>query len=69
MSATVSQILDSYDPKSPLAEAWTIPGPWYTDPGVAQLERRGVFGRTWQMVARADQVEEPGQFVTADVAG
>jgi len=69
MSATVSQILDSYDPRSPLAEAWTIPGPWYTDPNVAQLERRGVFGSTWQMVARADQVGEPGQFVTADVAG
>ena len=69
MSATVSQILDSYDPRSPLAEAWTIPGPWYTDPQVAALERRGVFGKTWQMVARADQVKEPGQFVTADIAG
>ncbi len=69
MSATVAQILATYDPRSPLAEAWTIAGPWYTDPGIAQLERRGVFGATWQMVARADQVEEPGQFVTADIAG
>lgn len=69
MHDEVAEILDSYDPRAPLAEAWTIPGPWYTDPRVAGLERRGVFGRTWQLVARADQVREPGQYVTADVAG
>jgi choline monooxygenase len=28
-----------------------------------------VWSRTWQMVARLDQLREPGQYVTADVAG
>jgi len=69
MHGDVSEILDSYDPAAPLSEAWTIPGPWYTDARVAMLERRGVFGRTWQVIARTDQVKEPGQFVTADIAG
>jgi choline monooxygenase len=69
MEKTLPEILDAYDPTSAIAEAWTIPGPWYTDTRVAELERRAVFGRTWQAVARTDQVREPGQYVTADVAG
>jgi phenylpropionate dioxygenase-like ring-hydroxylating dioxygenase large terminal subunit len=69
MNGSLSQILDAYDPKAPLELAFTIPGPWYTDPGVAELERRAVFGRTWQVLARTDQLENPGQFVTAEIAG
>jgi choline monooxygenase len=66
---SVEQILASYDDKAPLSEASTIPGPWYVDPRIAELEARTVFSNNWQMVGRADQVEEPGQFVTATVAG
>jgi choline monooxygenase len=65
----IESIVDSYDPTSPLDQAWTIPASWYVDPRVAALERETVFSRTWQMIGRADQVAEPGQFVTADVAG
>ena len=39
------------------------------DERVAPLERQFVFGGTWQVVARADQVQEPGQFVTTQLAG
>jgi choline monooxygenase len=69
MQSSLSHVLDAYDPHAPLAEAWTIPGPWYTDARILELERRGVFGRAWQVVGRAAQLAEPGQFVTADVAG
>ena len=31
--------------------------------------RKAVFGGTWQMVGRAEQVAEPGSFLTAEVAG
>jgi choline monooxygenase len=62
-------ILATYDASAPLAEASTIPAPWYVDPRVAQLERTAVFSKTWQMIGRADQVERPGQFVTTNVAG
>jgi choline monooxygenase len=66
---TVHSILATYDSSAPLAEASTIPAPWYVDSRIAQLETRAVFSKTWQMVGRVEQVERPGQFVTANVAG
>src|ERR1700694_4256074 len=65
---TVEQILESYDDAAPLTEASTIPAPWYVDPRIAELERHTVFSRTWQVRGRVDQVEKPGQVVTATVA-
>jgi choline monooxygenase len=69
MSDSLSEILGSYDAKASLENAWTIPAPYYVDPRVTELERRTVFSRTWQMAARVDQLAEPGQFVTAELAG
>ena len=39
------------------------------DARIAELEAQTVFSKTWQMVGRVEQVEKPGQFVTASVAG
>src|SRR5262249_38727 len=36
---------------------------------IASLESRGVFGGSWQMVGRADQAAEPGQYFTDELAG
>ena len=69
MKASVREIIESYNPHASLAEAWTIPAPWYVDPRVWGLERRTVFSRSWQMVGCADQVRESGQYVTGDLAG
>src|SRR5262249_12712772 len=33
------------------------------------LERERVFGNCWQLVARGEQLEHPGDFVTTEVAG
>jgi choline monooxygenase len=66
---SLQEIVASYDDKAPLSEASTIPAPWYVDPRIAELEAKTVFSKTWQMVGRADQVEKPGQFVTASIAG
>src|SRR5258708_39791349 len=68
-STSIEQIVASYDDAAPLAEASTIPAPWYVDARIAELERQTVFSRTWQVMGRVDQVEMPGQFVTATVAG
>jgi choline monooxygenase len=65
----MEKILASYDANAPLAEASTIPAPWYVDSRIADLEAGAVFSKTWQMVGRVEQVERPGQFVTANVAG
>ena len=69
MERTVQDILASYSASSSLAEAYTIPAPWYTDNGIAELERQNVFSRTWQQVGRAEQVAKPGQYITTTVAG
>jgi choline monooxygenase len=68
-SHSLENILAAYDANAALAEASTIPAPWYTDSRIGQLEAKAVFGKTWQMVGRSAQVERPGQFVTANVAG
>ncbi|HEV2644544.1 MAG TPA: aromatic ring-hydroxylating dioxygenase subunit alpha [Candidatus Elarobacter sp.] len=52
-----------------IASASTIPARLYTDPVYLELERERVFGRTWQLVGRAEQVAQTGQFFTADIAG
>ncbi|OLB22642.1 MAG: hypothetical protein AUH15_05790 [Acidobacteriales bacterium 13_2_20CM_55_8] len=69
MPESLEQILASYNERASLAEASTIPAPWYVDARIAKLESKTVFSKSWLMVGRADQVERPGQFVTANVAG
>jgi choline monooxygenase len=69
MERPLEQILAEYDDSAPLSQAWTIPGSWYTDLRLAELERRMVFGRTWQMVGRTQRVAEPGQYLTVEVGG
>jgi len=69
MSQSLQQILSSYDDRAPLSEAFTIPAPWYVDSRIANLEAQTVFSKAWQLVGRIDQVEKPGQYVSATVAG
>lgn len=69
MTTPIAELLDSYDPNLPLAEASTIPSSWYIDERILALERRTTFARSWQLAARVDQVREPGQYVTCEIAG
>jgi choline monooxygenase len=62
-------ILDQYDPSLPLDLASTIPGSWYVDQNLYDLELKTVFSNTWQLAARVDQVQRPGQYVTTDIGG
>src|SRR5262245_11252554 len=34
-----------------------------------ELERRTVFSRSWQLVGRVDQLRNPGQYITLELAG
>jgi choline monooxygenase len=61
-------IINSYDPSTPLERASTIPASWYTDERVFQLEQRTVFSRSWQVAARVDQLQKPGDYVTTEIA-
>jgi choline monooxygenase len=69
MERSVGDLVNLYNPHDPLEEAWTIPAPWYFDERIAALERASTFSTTWQVVGRAEQVRDNGQFFTAELAG
>ena len=69
MERNIRDLLNLYNPQDPLDRAWTIPSPWYFDANIAELEQQSVFGRSWQVAGRIEQVKEKGSFFTADVAG
>jgi len=65
----LATILADFDADAPIERASTIPGTWYTDARIAELERSHVWSRTWVMVGRAAQVAQPGAYLTAELAG
>jgi choline monooxygenase len=69
MMRTLAEKLALFDPALPLERARTLPSLWYTDPEIEAAERRAVFGGSWQLAARADQLSAPGSFVTTTLAG
>jgi len=69
MNAQLKAIVDQYDPNLSLTHAATIPSSWYTNNDFFYRELETVFSGSWQLAARKDQLTEPGQYVTTDVAG
>ncbi|MEO6058792.1 MAG: Rieske (2Fe-2S) protein [Candidatus Limnocylindria bacterium] len=59
----------SRPPKAPipLARAATLASRYYLDPGYLEREKELVFGRTWQLVARTDELQRVGDFVPVTV--
>ena len=51
----------------PLARASTIPKRYYLDPDILAAEKELIFGRTWQLVARTDELQRVGDFVPVTV--
>ena len=66
---SIRNIIESYESGDSLESAWTIPASWYTEEQVYALELSAVFARSWQVVARVDQLQQPGRYVTAEIAG
>jgi choline monooxygenase len=66
---SLEEIINGYNPQTPLAEASTIPSSWYTDNRVFELEKQTVFSRSWHFAARRDQLLEAGNYVTTEIAG
>jgi choline monooxygenase len=52
-----------------LSKASTPPSRWYRDPSVLDLERERIFGRTWQLAGRVEQIPRPGDYFTTTVGG
>lgn len=53
----------------PLERAWTLPPAAYVSEAVHELELERVMRRSWIPLARLDQVPEPGDYISLDLAG
>jgi choline monooxygenase len=51
----------------PLAEASHVPGDYYTSQRAYDIERERIFLRDWLAVARVEEVEKPGDFISLRV--
>lgn len=58
-----------YDSDAPLERATALPPGWYVKPEALALEREHLFHKSWQVVGRADQVAERGQYFTTALCG
>ncbi len=45
--------------------ATTLPSHWYSDMAILEQEKDKIFSHTWQLIGRAEQVAQPGQYLTA----
>jgi choline monooxygenase len=69
MALGLREKLAAFDPELPLERARTIPSSWYFDPEIHAAECRSIFGSSWLMAGRVDQVRDPGSYLTATLAG
>lgn len=53
----------------PLEEAQALPGEWYTNPALYELELERIFRHDWVYVARAEEVAQPGDWFRTEVGG
>lgn len=47
--------------------SFTLPSSWYTDPAIYEREKAAIFYRTWQYVGHKAFLENPGDYVTAQI--
>lgn len=59
--------LSDFVPTTDLARAETMPARWYTEPAFLDLEAEKIFYKTWQPVARLDDLTRIGDFFTCQV--
>ncbi len=64
----LATLLAGYDPGAAPGVAATPPSGWYFDVTFARREAASVFARSWQTVARLEQLDESGAYVCAQVA-
>ncbi len=55
--------------RRPLDEAHHLPAYIYTSPEVLALEKQKIFMKDWLAVARAEEVEKPGDYMTFNIMG
>jgi phenylpropionate dioxygenase-like ring-hydroxylating dioxygenase large terminal subunit len=54
---------------SDVAKAHTLPSSYYLDESVLEREKHAIFWKTWQVIGYREQVANPGDYFTFDLAG
>ncbi|MFA5121594.1 aromatic ring-hydroxylating dioxygenase subunit alpha [Zavarzinia sp.] len=52
-----------------IARSHAMPGAFYTDPALLEIEKEKVFRREWICIGHADEVKTPGDYFTTDLVG
>lgn len=58
----LSDLLGGFDPSLPIERAWTPPASWFNSPEFYAFEQAELFAKSWQPVARVEELLEPGAF-------
>lgn len=62
--------LPEFEPSArPVDEAVTLPPGAYTSPEFYEFEQRAVWDHAWMCVGRGDEIPNPGDYFTAELAG
>jgi choline monooxygenase len=69
MNTAIRKLVNTYNPQTVLSKASTPPSSWCTDPRFFEVEHRTIFHRSWQLAGRSEQVRDPGQYITWEIAG
>ena len=55
---------DGLDLGESLAQGYTLPASWFTDPAIFKLEKERIFRRAWQFAGLTSEIPRPGDFFT-----
>src|SRR5689334_14729591 len=65
--ADVHDIASGFDPDP--ARSLSLRAAAYTEPRWLEADLAGIFARSWQLVCHVERLAEPGNYVSATVAG
>lgn len=55
--------------RQPLTRATHLPSYIYTSEEIFELEKEKIFAKDWLAVARVEEIEQPGDYMTFDIVG
>lgn len=65
----MTTVADSQSQAQALATATALAARFYTESDIADLERRAIFARHWQLVAGVSRLAAGGDHVVSEIAG
>lgn len=67
--ASLTEQLAQFNAQLDLSQACSIPKAWFVESDFYEAERQTVFANSWLLACRADEVSQPGSYITTVMAG